>query len=1086
MKRFLSFFLILVLALTCVNAKDKSKKKDPMNPGAFSGLKFRNIGPAFPSGRIADFAVNPNNHSEYYVGVACGHIWKTVNNGVTWKPVFDNYGSYSIGALAIDPNNTNVIWAGTGENNHQRALAYGDGVYKSVDGGQSWKNMGLKESKQIGKILIDPRNSNVVYVAAEGSVWGPGGERGLYKTEDGGKTWKIVLEISENTGVNNVVLDPRNPDVLYATSEQRRRRFNIRIGGGPESAVYKSEDAGKSWRKIEKGLPSVHKGGMGIAISPVNPDVLYLIVEAQLGKGGFFRSVNRGESWQKMSSHASSGQYYNEIYCDPVDVDKVYSVETFTHFTKDAGKTWQRLSLKGRHVDDHALWIDPQDTKHFMIGGDGGIYETYDSGKEWLFKSNLPVTQFYRVSVDEDYPFYNVYGGTQDNNSMGGPSRTLSRDGIVSSDWFVTNGGDGFWGAADPKNPNIVYAESQYGGMVRYDRKSGESIGIRPEPRKGEKTYKWNWDTPLLISPHNHKRIYCAANKIFRSEDRGDNWAVISDDLSAKISRDEWPVMGKFWSTDAVSKNVSTSQYGMVISLTESPLKENLLYAGTDDGLIQVTENAKDWKRYEEFPEVPKHSYVSDILADRFNENIVYATFKNDKRNDFKPYVLKSTDKGKNWEVITNNLPANGVVHTIEQDHVNSNLLFVGTEFGIYFSVNGGKKWIQLKAGIPTVAVRDIAIQRRENDLVLATFGRGFYVLDDYTPLREANPELFKKDAHIFPVKDALMYMQTRGRYGQGSTYFKAKNPAFGATFTYYVKESAKTKKQKRHAEERKLFKDSKRIPQPSYLEVRAEDNEIKPHLIFTITDAQGNFVRKITKPVTKGINRVNWDLYYESLAPVSVSNNTFNPLKSTRGSSLALPGKYFVSISKYIDGQITKLVEPVEFTAKVLNNTTLPAVDRKALVKFQKDMQEMYRTIRGTQQFHRDLIKKVEYIRQALYSVASAKEETILKANKLREELDQIDYKLYGQRPKASREENFPAQVSINERLNAMVWGHWGSTSNITGVETRSYEILREEFPPVLNRLKEIFNKDIKELETELEKIKAPWTPGRIPIWNN
>ncbi|MCK5338832.1 MAG: hypothetical protein KAJ50_08475, partial [Bacteroidales bacterium] len=615
-------------------------------------------GPAFTSGRIADFAVNPCNPSEYYVAVASGHIWKTVNNGTTFSPIFDNYGAYSIGCLAMDPNNHNVVWAGTGENNHQRALGYGNGVYKTVDGGKKWKNMGLKDSRQVGKILIDPRNSDVVYVAAEGSVWGPGGERGLYKTIDGGTTWELVLEISEHTGINDMVMDPRNPDVIYASSEQRRRHVHTKIGGGPESGVHKTTDGGKTWKKLKSGLPGGDVGGIGLAISPVNPDVVYAIIEAAGESGGFFRTADRGESWKKMGSHHASGQYYNEIFCDPVDVDKVYSVETISHVTLDGGKTWNRIGNNSRHVDDHALWIDPKDTKHFLIGGDGGVYESFDGGKNYIFKSNLPVTQFYRVNVDNTWPFYWVYGGTQDNNSYGGPSQNTSRQGVSQGEWVVTLGGDGFWQAIDPDNPDIVYSEYQYGNITRYDKKSGQGTGIKPQPRKGEDTYKWNWNTPFIISPHSGTRLYIAADKVFRSDNRGDNWEVISDDITAQVDRNTWPVMDRFWGVDAVQKDVSTSLFGMAVSLAESGIKENLLYVGTDDGVISVTEDAgENWQQVKSFPGVPEYTYVSDILPDKFDENIVYASFDNHKRDDFKPYILKSNDKGKTWASISGNLP---------------------------------------------------------------------------------------------------------------------------------------------------------------------------------------------------------------------------------------------------------------------------------------------------------------------------------------------------------------------------------------------------------------------------------------------
>jgi photosystem II stability/assembly factor-like uncharacterized protein len=1080
--------MIVFLAISILSFpqdEKPDKNKDPMNSSTFSGLKFRNIGPAFSSGRIADFAVNPKNHNEYYVATASGNIWKTNNSGTTFKPIFDKYGAYSIGCITIDPNNPYVVWTGTGENNHQRALGYGNGVYKSTDAGSTWKNMGLKDSRQIGGIVIDPRNSEIVFVATEGSAWGPGGDRGLYKTIDGGKTWKKVLNISENTGVNNITYDPRNPDVMYATSEQRRRHVFTKIGGGPESKVYKSTDGGETWNKIMTGLPSVDLGGMGIAVSPVNPDVIYLIVEAAEGKSGFFRSTNRGASWERMSSHASSGQYYNEIYCDPKNVDKVYSTETRSRVTLDGGKTWQLVGNNARHVDDHALWIDPDFTDHFLIGGDGGVYETFDGGKNFDFKENLPITQFYRVFADNSEPFYYVYGGTQDNNSVGGPSATISRDGIVNSDWFVTNGGDGFWSAVDPVVPNIVYAEAQYGNMVRYDKVSGEAVDIRPEPQKGELTFRWNWDTPLLISPHNHMRLYVAANKVFRSDDRGNSWKEISGDLTTGTDRNTWPVMGKYWSTDAVAKDKSTSLWGTIVSLTESPVKENLLYAGTDDGLIQVSEDAKTWRKISDFPDVPKYTYVSDILPSKFDANVVFATFSNLKRDDFTPYVLKSTDKGKSWKSISNNLPKNGSVHTIQQDFKNPNLFFVGTEFGIFFSVDGGNNWVQMKSGIPTISVKDIAIQERESDLVLATFGRGFYILDNYEPLREINKELLNKDSYLFPVKDALLYVQKSGKYGQGSTYFKAPNPDYGAEFTYYIKEVPKTLKQIRHEKEKELFKEGKRIPQPDETQIRAEKEEIAPYLVFTITDASGNVVRKKTKKAGKDVQRENWDLRFESTSPVKAAKNKFNPLAKENGSTLVMPGTYKVSIAMITrDGSIP-VGSSVSFNVKPLNNTALPAVNRSDVVAFQEKANKVVRTVRGTYNFLEDMIDKVADIKQAILNTPEAPETLMANADKLSGELQDIWLKFSRDADHPSAEETPPSPVTFNERLGTLAYTHWRSTSDITQKEKDAFNILSEEFPPVLNQIKKLYNVDLKNLQAELEKYNAPWTPGRIPDWN-
>ena len=1083
---------LLVLGVILVPNLDAQKKKkgdddaksDSLKSSTFSGLKWRSIGPAFTSGRIADFAVDECNPKEYYVATASGHVWKTVNAGITFEPVFDNYGAYSIGVVTMDPTNHNVVWVGTGENNHQRALGYGDGVYKSVDGGKSFKNMGLKDSRQIGGIVVDPRDPNVVFVAAEGSVWGPGGDRGLYKTTDGGETWKKVLEISENTGVNNVIKDPGRPDIMYATSEQRRRHTFTKIGGGPESAVYKSTDNGDTWRKIMTGIPDVDKGGMGIAVSPKNPDYVYVIIEARDGEDGFYRSTDRGESWNKMSDHSSSGQYYNEIYCDPNDENVVYSTETYTQVTRDGGKTWSGVSTKGRHVDDHAMWIDPQDSEHFLIGGDGGIYETFDNGEAFHYKTNLPVTQFYRVMVDNDFPFYNVYGGTQDNNTLGGPSQNNNEQGVSNEDWKDILGGDGFWVATDPENPDLVYCEWQYGNVTRYDRKSGENIYIKPRPRKGEESYKWNWDAPLIISPHSNTRLYMGANKIFRSNDRGDSWKVISEDITARIDRNTWPVMGQYWSYDAVQKDVSTSLYGMAVTLVESPVKEDLLYVGTDDGVISITENSGEtWTQVKSFPGIPANTYVTDILPDRFDENIVYACFNNHKRDDFKPYILKSTDKGKTWSSISNNLPENGSVHTLEQDFVNRNLIFCGTEFGAFFSIDGGKEWVQLSSGLPTVAVKDMVIQQRENDLAIATFGRGFYILDDYTPLREFKKELLELDAYIFPVPDASMYVMIEGKYGQGSTFYTSKNPPYGATFTYFVKEVPKTLKETRHEKEKELFKDKKSIPQPSVEELRAEEREIEPYLVFSIMDDTGNEIRKINTKPSEGINRITWDLKYPSPWPVITSTEEFDPNEKVPTHMFAMPGTYSVAFHMETRDGYKEMGGPLEFQVSLLNNTTLPAEEYQDVINFQLKAAKLASAMDATERFAAEMMKKVILVKQTLSRMPGAPGELMGEALMIEKALEDIQFRFEGQEAKASWEEIPPAPMPFNQRLQWLIATRMGSTSGITQTEIDAYDILNEEFPPVIDELKAI-NQRVKELNDSLDAAGAPWTPGRIPEW--
>ncbi|MHB1688900.1 MAG: VPS10 domain-containing protein [Ignavibacteriaceae bacterium] len=1082
-----AFVFILMLSFSVNAQTDKSaKEKDPLNASTFSGLKLRGIGPALTSGRISDFAVNPNDPAEYYVATASGGVWKTVNDGTTWQPIFDSEGSFSIGCITMDPNNPHVIWVGTGENNSQRSVSYGDGIYRSDDDGKTWKNMGLKSSQHIGKIIVDPKNSNVVYVAAQGPLWASGGDRGLYKTTDAGKTWKAVLTISENTGVSDLVMDPRDNNVLYAAAYQRRRHVFTLIDGGPESAIYKSTDAGETWNKLTNGIPKVDLGRIGLAISPVNPDLLFAIIEAEGDNGGVFRSTDRGASWEKRSSYmTTSPQYYNEIYCDPKDVDRVYAMDTHLHVTDDGGKTFKPLGEKNKHVDNHAIWINPNNTNYYLAGCDGGIYESYDRGVNWLFKSNLPVTQFYNVTVDNTKPFYFVYGGTQDNNSLGGPSQTNSASGIVNSNWFVTTGGDGFFSKVDPEDPNIVYAESQYGVLVRYDKTNGEQLGIQPQPGIGEAPFRWNWDSPLIISHFSHTKLYFAANKLFKSTDRGDSWKEISGDLTRQIDRDKLKVMGKVWSVDAVEKNASTSFYGNIVSLTESPLKEGMIYTGSDDGQISVTQDdGKSWDKYTKFPGVPETTYVSCLRASQFDQNTVYASFDNHQRNDFTPYLLKSDDEGKSWKSIAGNLPKNGYVHTIVEDYKNPNLLFAGTEFGLFFTIDGGKKWVQLKGNLPTIAVMDLAIQKRESDLALATFGRGFYILDNYSPLRDLTSDSLEKESLLFPVKNPWMFIPSQplgdtGKASQGAAYYTADNPPFGATFTYYLKESIKTKKEIRQEEDKKLIKEDKPVPFPTHEELRAEDNEPKPYLLFTVYDDAGNVVRKLKAAATAGINRITWDLRYPSTNPVKSPEKDFS---NSSSGMLVPPGMYKVTLSKCVDGVIAELAGPQTFITEVLNNSSLPAKDRNELAAFQKKVAGLNRAVMGAVNVADNLSNKIKLIKTALLNTPVASADMMKQTDSLEVQTAGIIRQLTGDKSLINRNINVPP--SIVDRVQGIIGDEWQSTSAPTQTDINSYKATGELFSPLLSKLKTMVDVDLKNLENQMEAAGAPWTPGRIPDW--
>ena len=672
--------VVLALSVTTSWAAKKKEAEEPedtskMNAGTFSGLELRGIGPALMSGRIADIAVDPTDQSVWYVGVGSGGVWKTSNSGTTWKSIFDGQGSYSIGCVTVDRNNPSTIWVGTGENVGGRHVGYGDGIYRSLDGGASWEKRGLEDSEHIGNILVHPDDSNTLYVAVQGPLWSPGGERGLYKTTDAGETWEKILGGGEYTGVNEVHMDPRDPDVLYAATHQRFRTVAALINGGPESGIHKSTDGGATWRELESGLPKDDMGKIGLAISPQKPDVVYATVELAHRKGGFYRSTDGGASWEKRSDYLSGGtgpHYYQEIFASPHKFDRIYQMDPRMHVSEDGGKTFVQVGEQHKHGDNHALAFNPHDPGYLLNGSDGGVYESWDLGKSWKFVTNLPLTQFYKVAVDYDEPFYHVIGGTQDNNTQYGPSRTDNRHGIRNSDWQITLFGDGHQPAIDPTDPNIVYSEWQEGNLTRWDRKTGEIIYIQPQPEAGEEQDRYNWDSPIYISAHDPKRLYFASQRLWRSDNRGDSWTAISGDLSRGEDRLTMPMMGRVWSFDAIWDLWAMSKYATITSIGESPFNEDLLYVGTDDGLLQVTEDGgQNWRQIDSLPDIDDMWFVNDVKADLHDENTVYAVVDNHKQGDFAPYIYKSTDRGSSWTSIAGDLPERHIVWRLVQDHEN-------------------------------------------------------------------------------------------------------------------------------------------------------------------------------------------------------------------------------------------------------------------------------------------------------------------------------------------------------------------------------------------------------------------------------
>jgi len=1061
-----------------------------LSASTFSGLKFRSIGPAHFSGRITDLAVDPRDPRVWYVATAYGGVWKTTNAGTSFDPIFDEQGTPSIGCVTLAPSRPLTVWVGSGENNSQRSVGWGDGVYRSDDGGRSWKNMGLKASEHIGRIVVHPTNPDIVWVAAQGPLWAGGGDRGVYKTADGGKTWKRVLDVDEWTGANEVHLDPHDPNVLYASTYQRFRRVWTLIDGGPGSAVWKSLDGGETWTKLTKGLPSGDMGRIGLVVPSTERDVVVATIEASAEQRGTYRTEDAGASWTKLNDRVSgSPQYYQELYADPTVPGRLYSIDTFLQTSDDGGRTWRAAGEKNKHVDNHVVWIDPEDSRHLLVGCDGGLYESFDRCETWNFSPNLPIAQFYKLEVDQDTPFYNVYGGTQDNQTWGGPSRTTNTHGIRNSDWWFVVGGDGFQPRVDPTDPNVVYGSYQHGALWRFDRKSGERVEIQPQPEPGEAASRWNWDSPLIISPHSHTRLYFASQRVYRSDDRGDSWKAVSPDLTAGVDRNRLPVMGRVWGIDAVAKNASTSFYGSIVWVDESPLREGLLLAGTDDGLVQVSEDGgANWRRIDRFPGVGEYAYVSRVVPSRFDARTIYATFDRHKMGDFKPYVLKSTDLGRTWTSIAGDLPATGSVYAFVQDTKDADLLFVGTEFGLFFTPDGGKRWLKLSGGLPMQCVRDVAIQAREDDLVVATFGRGFYILDDLSPLRlMASEAKLQQAAVLLPVRKALLYAESspmggRGKASQGERFYVADNPPFGATFTYYLKDGLKSRQERRRDREKSVAKNGGDTFYPAWDSVRAELREEAPSILLTVSDGSGEVVRRITAPASGGFHRVNWDLRLMDHRPASLTPRGRGRFEGGGGGPFAAPGTYRVQLAQRVDGVVTNLGEPQAFTVEPLQNTTLPAADRAALAAFQARTAKLQRAVMGAQRVLREATESAQLLRRALDDTPSPEAPAMrLEVSKLLDRLRDVDVTLNGDSELARFNE--PTMPGLSDRVDRVVGGSWSSTSAPTASHERAVEIVSTALGRTLADLKSLVDA-LDALGRRAEAAGAPWTPGRLPVW--
>jgi len=855
-----------------------NQSEDPI----LKNFKWRSIGPANMGGRIDDIEAVESNPYIIYVGFATGGLWKTVNNGTTWEPLFDTYSTSSIGDIAIFQSNPDIVWVGTGEPNNRQSSSFGDGIYKSTDGGKTFTHMGLRETQTIARIVLDRTDPDVAYVAALGHLFGPNRERGIFKTTDGGRSWDNIKFIDEHSGFTDLVIDPSDNKTLYAASYQRRRTpwgFN---GGGPGSGIWKTTDAGETWTKLSGGgLPTKDVlGRIGLDVSRSNPNVVYAQIEQALprrrmpggggGRGqaaesegpnpegnGVWRSEDKGKTWTLMSNNNNRPMYYTQIRIDPNNDQIVYTCGAPFHKSIDGGKTF--VQVQGiAHVDHHALWINPHNSNQLVLGNDGGLDISYDQGATWEFVDNIAVGQFYAVGVDMRKPYY-VYGGLQDNGSWGAPNMTRNAAGMLNTDWFRIGGGDGFYVQVDPTDHNIIYSESQGGNIRRLDMSTGQTVNIRPrarrpqrqdqggqqaamarmfgrggpatsnivpEPPEGER-YRFNWNMPIQISPHNPRTIHVGGNKFFKSVNRGGTW-VASPDLTKQVDRNELEIMSVAGDQPMMSKNDGTSTYGSITTLAESPVLPGVIWVGTDDGNVQITrDGGATWTNVaDNVKGVPHNHQISRVEPSHFEAGTCYLSIDGHRGDDHKPYVFVTRDFGETWTSLAKNLPE-GNVNVIREDLRNKNLLFLGTEYALYISLNGGREWKRFMTGLPTVRVDDILIHPRENDLIVGTHGRSIFIIDDISSLQVLTEEVLSSDSHLFDVRAGTQWYQdvTQARTVGGAKNFVGQNPERGTAVSYYLKSPA--------------------------------SEEVK----ITITDIEGEVVRELTGSKEAGLQRVQWDL---------------------------------------------------------------------------------------------------------------------------------------------------------------------------------------------------------------------------------
>ncbi|UCG86345.1 MAG: hypothetical protein JSW71_20985 [Gemmatimonadota bacterium] len=1034
---------------------------------AVAGLEVREIGPAVMGGRIADVAVVESKPQVFYVATASGGLWKTTSHGTTWEPLFDDQPTASIGDVTLAASNPNIVWVGTGEPQNRQSSPWGNGVYKSTNGGHTWTHMGLDDTHHIGRIVIHPTNPNVVYVAAVGHLWGPNDDRGVYRTRDGGDTWEKVLFVDENTGAIDLAMDPGDANTMFAAMYQRRRTgwgFN---GGGPGSGIYRTLDGGESWQELENGLPEGDKGRIGLDVYRRDGNLVYAVVEADKRdpsrgfggggpqterKSGVYRSTDRGETWERISSTNPRPMYYSQIRIDPNDPERIYVLGTQLAISEDGGKTFRNDGAQDIHVDHHALWIDPRDSDHLIIGNDGGVAASFDRARSWRMYDNLAIGQFYQVGVDMRDPYY-VCGGLQDNSSWCGPSRTLNAYGIKNSDWYDVWGGDGFFNLIDPTDHTILYAESQGGNIGRVDVTTGEGTRIRPVARPGDdeeadRSFRFNWNTPIVISTHDPATIYTGANVLLRSPDRGVTWQEVSPDLTKQIDRTELEIMGVLGSEPMLSANDGISTYGNITTIGESPLDTDVVYVGTDDGNVQLTrDGGATWTDLtSNVRGLPERTYVSRIVPSRFAEGRVYATFDGHRNDDFAPYAYVSEDFGRRWQAITEGLPHGWSVNVIAEHVSNQNLLFLGNEVGVYFSVDRGGTWSRLKNNLPTVPVDDIVIHGRDNDLILGTHGRSIWIMDDIIPLEQLTSELLGTTAHVFPIRAATMY-SLAGSWPFWHADYAAANPPIGARIRYYLRD-------KLEGGEAPVVATTPSNGGPS---VQRQVQEPRSHgtsetnAKLTVLDSSGEAVRELEGPGDPGVHEVIWDLRIEPPYSTPGSQGGVGPTGPR-----VLPGTYTVQLQ--VAGQTFSEEVEVRGDPRI----EISDADLRARQDALMSVYELSKSIREATQAVSRLSGRVTEIEELLRQHEAAPESLMEQAKQLGEMIGEIRQEL--------NQANRDARVA-----NAIE----GSTALPTADQLWQIDQAWEKVPGLVEQINDVINERLPALYRACDEHKIRPDPG-------